>query len=117
MKFEDRNYSERTELRLAGDPRQRPWTDRALRRDLRIPLRYRVSGGEEWHRGETVNISESGLLFSSDDMLEVDASVEITFQTKGTPMLQSSTRQALVVRRTLANWPDTKLMFGAKFRS
>lgn len=88
-----------------------------MRRDLRIPLRYRVSGVEEWHQGETVNISESGLLFSSDELLEVDANVEITFQTKGTPMLQSSTRQALVVRRTLANWPDTKLMFGARFRS
>jgi PilZ domain len=88
-----------------------------MRRDLRIPLRYRVSAGEEWRQGETVNISESGLLFSSDEMLEVDANVEITFQTKGTPMLQSSTRQALVVRRLLANWPDTRLMFGARFRS
>jgi PilZ domain len=88
-----------------------------MRRDLRIPLRYRVSGVEEWRQGETVNISESGLLFSSDELLDVDAKVEITFQTKGTPMLQSSTRQALVVRRTLANWPDTKLMFGAKFRN
>ena len=90
---------------------------RATRRDLRIPLRYRVAGGEEWHPGETVNISETGLLFSSNELLEVEAKVEITFQTQGAPMLQSSTRQALVVRRTLANWPDTKLMFGAKFRS
>jgi PilZ domain len=88
-----------------------------MRRDLRIPLRYRVPGGEEWHQGETVNVSESGLLFSSDEMLEVDANLEITFQTKGTPMLQSSTRQALVVRRMLANWPDTRPMFGARFRS
>lgn len=88
-----------------------------MRRDLRIPLRYRITGGEEWHQGETVNVSESGLLFSSNELLEVEANVEITFQTQGTPMLQSSTRQALVVRRTLANWPDTKLMFGAKFRS
>lgn len=88
-----------------------------MRRDLRIPLRYRVAGVQEWHPGETVNISESGILFSSNELLEVDANVEITFQTKGAPMLQSSTRQALVVRRTLANWPDTKLMFGAKFRS
>lgn len=117
MEFEDQVYPERTELRLAGDPRRRPWVDRAMRRDLRIPLRYRVAGGEEWHQGETVNISESGLLFSSNELLEVEANVEITFQTQGTPMLHSSTRQAFVVRRTLANWPDTKLMFGAKFRS
>lgn len=117
MKVEDRDYPERTKVSLAGEPRQPRQTGRATRRELRIPLRYRVSGGQEWHPGETVNISESGLLFSSNELLEVDANVEITFQTKGTPMLQSSTRQALVVRRTLANWPDTKLMFGARFRS
>lgn len=117
MELEDRIYSERMELELAGNPSPRPWIDRATRREMRIPLRYRVSGGDEWHLGETVNISESGLLFSSNELLEVDANVEITFQTKGTPMLQSSTRQALVVRRMLANWPETKLMFGAKFKS
>lgn len=117
MDFEDGDYPERTKLSLAGEPRQEPSAARAARRDLRIPLRYRVAGGEEWHPGETVNISESGLLFSSNELLEVDENVEITFQTKSAPMLQSSTRHALVVRRTLANWPDTKLMFGAKFRS
>jgi len=82
--------------------------DRAARHELRIPLRYRLGGQEDWRQGETVNISESGLLFSSNEMLEVDASVEITFQ--------SSTRQALVVRRMLSNWPETRLIFGAKFR-
>lgn len=117
MEFKDQHYAERTEPGLAGDLRHSSSPVRATRRELRIPLRYRVSGVDEWHTGETVNISESGLLFSSNDMLEVDASVEITFQTKGTPLLQSSTRLALVVRRTLANWPETKLMFGAKFRS
>lgn len=117
MELEDRIYSERMELQLAGNPSPRPWIDRAMRREMRIPLRYRVSGADEWHQGETVNISESGLLFFSDELLEVDANVEITFQTKGAPMLQSSTRQALVVRRTLSNWPETKVMFAAKFRS
>jgi hypothetical protein len=117
MEFKYRDYPERTEVSLAGEPRHQPSATRAARRDLRIPLRYRVSGGEEWHQGETVNISESGLLFCSNELLEVDSHLEITFQTKGTPMLQSSTRQALVVRRTLANWPETKLMFGARFRS
>ncbi len=90
--------------------------DRAARHELRIPLRYRLGGQEDWRQGETVNISESGLLFSSNEMLEVDASVEITFQTVGIPLLQSSTRQALVVRRMLSNWPETRLIFGAKFR-
>lgn len=117
MALEDHDYPERTESGLAGDSRHMSSAERAQRRDLRIPLRYRLFGGEEWHLGESVNISESGILFSSNELLEVDANLEITFQTKGTPLLQSSTRQALVVRRTLANWPETKLMFGAKFRS
>ncbi len=91
--------------------------ERALRHDLRIPLRYRLEGSEEWSAGETINMSESGILFSSNELLEVDSKVEITFQTSGSPLLQSSTRQALVVRRTLANWPETRLIFGARYRS
>lgn len=117
MALLDGDYRERTESILAGKARQRPLVERAVRRDLRLPLRYRVAGGEDWRPGETINISESGLLFTSNELLDVDSSVEITFQTKGAPLLQSSTRQAMVVRRTLANWPETRLIFGAKFRS
>ena len=105
------------ESSLTEDPRhRRRWVDRAVRHELRIPLRYRLGGQEDWRLGETLNISESGLLFSSNEMLEVDANLEITFQTMGIPLLQSSTRQALVVRRMLSNWPETRLIFGAKFR-
>jgi hypothetical protein len=91
--------------------------ERALRHELRIPLRYRLEGCQDWSPGETINMSESGILFSSNEMLEVDSKVEITFQTSGHPLLQSSTRQAMVVRRTLANWPETRLIFGARYRS
>jgi PilZ domain len=91
--------------------------ERASRHELRIPLRYRLEGRQEWSPGESINMSESGILFSSNEMLEVDSKVEITFQTSGNPLLQSSTRQALVVRRTLANWPETRLIFGARYRS
>ncbi len=91
--------------------------DRAVRHELRIPMRYRLEGRQDWCAGESINMSESGILFSSDDLLEVDARLEITFQTSGAPLLQSSTRQAFVVRRTLSNWPETRLVFGARFRS
>ena len=95
---------------------QRKWVDRAERRPMRIPLRYRIEGQQDWQAGETINVSETGLLFTSNEMLEVDAHVEITFQTSGVPLLQSSTRQALVVRRMLSNWPETRLIFGARYR-
>jgi hypothetical protein len=67
--------------------------------------------------GETINMSESGLLFSSDQLLEIDASLEITFQTNGPLLLERSTRRAQVVRRTLNNWPETRLIFAARFCS
>ena len=89
--------------------------DRARRISLRLPLRFRLPGQEDWCIGETVNVSETGLLFWSESTLEVDTSVEITFQTTGAPLLKSSKRQAQVVRRVLSNWPETRPMFGARF--
>ena len=91
------------------------WVERAQRHALQIPLRYRLEGEQEWSLGETINLSESGILFSSESMLEVDARLEITFQTSGTPLLSSSTRLARVVRRVLSNWPETRPCFGARF--
>lgn len=102
---------------MAGEARQNPLVDRAERHDLRVPLRYRLEGNEDWHAGEAINMSETGILFSSEQMIELETRLEITFQTKDTPMLQSSTRRAMIVRRNLSNWPDTRLLFGARFRS
>ena len=113
----DGDFTEGTESSVTEETRHgRSLTNRAVRHELRIPLRYRLEGNQEWCPGETINMSESGILFSSDELLEVDSRVEITFQTSGNPLLQSSTRQAMVVRRTLANWPETRLFFGARFR-
>ena len=91
--------------------------DRATRHELRVPLRYRRAGQEDWSAGETINMSTSGLLFSSNELLELDARLEITFQTTGNPLLERSTRRAQVVRRTLNNWPETRLIFAARFCS
>ncbi len=88
---------------------------RAIRHELHIPLRYRLEGQNDWMPGEAINMSESGLLFSSDELLEVDARLQITFQTSESPMMKSSTRLVRVVRRILSNWPETRIMFGGKF--
>jgi hypothetical protein len=109
--------AETPEASLVEPKHRRPWVSRALRHNLRLPMRYRREGeGEEaWRLAETRNISESGLLFSSDEILEVDDRVEVTFQTAGALLLQSSTRQTVVVRRVLSTWPETRLLFGARF--
>jgi hypothetical protein len=90
---------------------------RALRHELNIPLRYRLEGQQDWSPGETINMSESGLLFTSDQLLEINDRVQITFQKIDTPQIKSSTRLAKVVRRTLSNWPETRVKFGARFCS
>lgn len=90
---------------------------RAVRHELNIPLRYRLEGQENWAAGEAINMSESGLLFTSDQLLEIDSRVQITFQSVDTPQVKSSTRLARVVRRTLSNWPETRVRFGARFCS
>lgn len=108
-----------TDTSKPGAPEQgeqrRTMVDRAVRHELRLPLRYRREGEQEWILGETINVSESGLLFTTDKLLEVDTRVEITFQTSGPPLLQRSTRVATVVRRTLSNWPETRPVFGVRY--
>ena len=90
---------------------------RALRHELHIPLRYRLEGQQDWSSGEAIDMSESGLLFSSDQLLEVHDRVQITFQIADTPQIKSTMRVARVVRRTLSNWPETQVKFGARFCS
>lgn len=100
----------------AGELRQDPgMIQRAIRHEVRVPLRYRMAGQEQWSVGEAINMSSSGLLFSSNELLEVDARLEITFQTNGAPLLERSTRQIRVVRRILSAWPETQMLFGAQF--
>ena len=92
-------------------------SERAVRHELNIPLHYRLEGQENWATGEAINMSESGLLFTSNELLEVDTRVQITFQSTDMPQVKSSTRLARVVRRTLSNWPETRVKFGARFCS
>jgi PAS domain S-box-containing protein len=52
-------------------------TSRAQRFQLRLPLRYRRLGEKGWHEGTTENISRSGMLFKSDEMLQPHSQLEI----------------------------------------
>jgi hypothetical protein len=50
---------------------------RAQRFVLQLPLRYRVSTENTWRRGETINVSSSGVLFRGDWLAAVKAQVEL----------------------------------------
>ena len=50
---------------------------RAQRFQLRLPLKYRQVNEENWHEGQTRNISRSGLLFQAEDFLQPNVVLEI----------------------------------------
>jgi hypothetical protein len=54
-------------------------TPRAERLPLRVPIMYRVLGGELWLQGQIMNISDSGVLFGPTG-LTAGTPVEVIFE-------------------------------------
>ena len=52
-------------------------SSRAQRFQLHLPLKYRRLDEQNWHDGETRNISRSGLLFQAEDVLQPNVILEI----------------------------------------
>jgi PilZ domain-containing protein len=52
---------------------------RAARFPIRTSISYRPEGDGNWQVGETENISRSGVLFNSNELLEVNTALEMTF--------------------------------------
>jgi PAS domain S-box-containing protein len=60
-----------------GRGREQMSHSRAPRFYLQLPLKYRRLDEENWHDGETRNISRSGLLFQAEDVLQPSVQLEI----------------------------------------
>ncbi|MGA2388187.1 MAG: ATP-binding protein [Candidatus Sulfotelmatobacter sp.] len=60
-----------------GRGREQTSPSRAPRFYLQLPLKYRRLDEENWHDGETRNISRSGLLFQAEDVLQPAMQLEI----------------------------------------
>jgi len=52
---------------------------RAARFPIRTAIHYRPEGKDNWHTGETENISRSGVLFNARDLVAVNTALELTF--------------------------------------
>jgi len=50
---------------------------RARRYDVRTPVRYRTDSSENWHAGETTNVSRSGVLLRTESLLDRDMPIEL----------------------------------------
>jgi hypothetical protein len=53
--------------------------ERARRFEMHLPLRYRRVGAALWSEGRIENISRSGVLFWTADLLDLHTPLEITF--------------------------------------
>jgi len=53
---------------------------RSARFPLQLPVRYRRLGERLWRHGTTENISCSGVLFRSNDLLPVEGDVELRLE-------------------------------------
>lgn len=84
----------------------------AVRSPLCIPLCYRLIGQQQWLEGETVDVSHSGILFYSEQILEIDETIEIIFQ--ASEISSAGAKRARVVRRVLNNWPETRALLGVQ---
>jgi two-component system cell cycle sensor histidine kinase/response regulator CckA len=61
----------------AAQGREQSSLSRAQRFQLHLPLKYRQLHEEKWHDGTTRNISRSGMLFQSEDLLQPNVILEI----------------------------------------
>jgi PilZ domain-containing protein len=66
-----------------------------------MPLRYRVLGEAQWHEGRTENISRSGILFRTTDIVDLDVRVEMSFVLPILPAPPAILCRGRIVRTTL----------------
>lgn len=51
--------------------------DRAQRYPITVPLRFRAAAMSEWIAAKTVNISRTGILFQTDQMIQKDCVLDV----------------------------------------
>jgi len=72
---------------LLGGSKVKKDAQRARRFSLPLSLRYRSAGASLWHDGRIENISRSGVLFWTEEPLDVDTPVEMRI---ALPLLRTS---------------------------
>lgn len=77
-------------------------------------LRFRLQDEDRWRNGRTVNVSRSGLLFSSAQSLEIGTVVEINLNLQEL-VGRENLRYGVVVRRVLMAWPDVNALVAIQF--
>jgi len=89
---------------------------RARRFTIKTSIRYREVGGTSWFEGTTENISRSGVLFRTDHVLELKATVQMSFSVPVQINADGSGEvccRGSVVRIALSDEPDVTVIAAA----
>lgn len=91
---------------------------RAERFQFEIPLHFRRSGEFGWLVGRTKNLSRSGALFQTPQIMEVNTPIELRFTAPaeiGVEAGEVVSCEAKIVRVLPPASPDTRPLLAAKF--
>jgi hypothetical protein len=73
-------YQEKELLEISRGAGAEIACDRAQRFPVRTSLRYRLNNGRDWFEGSTENISRTGVLFHTDQLLPTCTPIEMQFE-------------------------------------
>jgi hypothetical protein len=76
-----------------------PLRIRAQRFAIQLALRYRIHGQGAWRRGETINLSSSGVLFRGEHFADPETPIEMNLMM---PAVNSTGAAEVVCRGTIA---------------
>ena len=79
---------------------------------LRLPVRYRLEGRPEWQTGTARDVSAAGILFATQELVEVSSGLTLLFQVPG----ETNPRQIhSVVTRTEIEEGGSSYLIGVKY--
>ncbi len=91
-------------------PKKMAQISRATRFPLALPLRYRESGTIPWHKGSTVNISRTGILFQPERDLPLHTALEMRIEILPFSKMTLTCRGPVVRKQTPASSEDRPVL-------
>jgi hypothetical protein len=84
---------------MSPDREERDYIDRATRFPIHASLQFREGRSADWHGGETVNISRTGVLFTADRDLALASVVHLKIALPSPSNLVISCQGSIVRRK------------------
>jgi hypothetical protein len=102
---------------LAGHETVNMVVERAQRFLLNVRIHYRIEGEENWHGGDVVNMSSTGVLFHGESKAKKGSRIEISIDLptmKDARLSAKIVAKGVIVRTFEAEAPNTGALLAAQ---